>query len=289
MEELIQFYVNELLSPAALFGAIFYAVVFAAAAWALGRLLKTAITRAMTKDHRGLVDRTAAPFVAQLMVAVIYVIAVLLYVQLVPQLRGIGTALLAGAGVASIVLGLAAQNTLGNLIAGMTLLLYRPFQVGDRVQVTAPTGLETGVVEVITLGYTILRTGDNRRIVVPNSLMANQVTVNLTSRDPRIMVGVPVRVSYAADLEKARGILVQLAKEHPQVREVVGCPLTALGESSVTLTIQAWCADAGVAKQVEFDLLEQAKKCFKDAGIEIPFPYQNVVLKSTPPSGKEAS
>jgi len=285
MRELVQFVEKELLSPAALFGAIFYAAAFAAAAWILGRLLKMAITRAMTKDHRGLVDRTAAPFVAQLLVAVIYVLAVLLYVQLVPQLRGIGTALLAGAGVASIVLGLAAQNTLGNLISGMTLLLYRPFQVGDRVQVTAPTGLETGVVEVITLGYTILRTGDNRRIVVPNSTMANQVTVNLTSRDPQIIVSVPVRVSYAADLEKARGILMRLAKQHPHVRDVVGCPLTALGESSVTLTVQAWCLDAGFAKQVEFDLLEQVKKQFQDEGVEIPFPSQNVVLKGTPPSG----
>jgi small-conductance mechanosensitive channel len=285
MGELIQFVEKELLSPAALFGAIFYAAVFAAAAWALGRLLKMAVTRAMTKDHRGLVDRTAAPFVAQLLVVVIYIIAVLLYVQLVPQLRGIGTALLAGAGVASIVLGLAAQNTLGNLISGMTLLLYRPFQVGDRVQVTAPTGLETGMVEAITLGYTILRTGDNRRIVVPNSAMANQVTVNLTSRDPQIMVSVPVRVSYAADLEKARGILMQLAKQHPHVRDVVGCPLTTLGESSVTLTVQAWCVDAGFAKQVEFDLLEQAKMQFQDEGVEIPFPSQNVVLKSVPPPG----
>lgn len=232
----------------------------------------------------GLVDRTAAPFVTQLLAAVIYVIAALLYVHLVPELRGIGTALLAGAGVASIVLGLAAQSTLGNLISGMTLLLYRPFQVGDRVQVAAPTGLETGVVEVITLGYTILRTGDNRRIVVPNSAMANQVTVNLTSVDPRIMVAVPVRIDYAADLNKARKILLELVQHHPHVREVVGCPLTALGESSVTLTVQAWCAEAGVARQVEFDLLEQAKNRFQDEGIEIPYPYRNLVFKGKPPS-----
>ena len=187
--------------------------------------------------------------------------------------------------MASIVLGLAAQNTLGNLIAGMTLLLYRPFQVGDRVQVTAPTGLETGIVEAITLGYTMLRTGDNRRIVVPNSVMANQVTVNLTSVDPRIVVAVPIRVGYAADLKKAREILVQLAQQHPHVREVAGCPLTVLGESSVTLTLQVWCADAGVAKQVECDLFEQAKKCFQDQDIEIPFPYCNLVFKNMPPSG----
>jgi small-conductance mechanosensitive channel len=281
----MQFFETQLFSPSAIIGALFYAAVFAAAAWMLGRLVKTVVTQAVARDRRGLVDRTAAPFVAQLLAAVIYVIAVLLYVQWVPQLHGIGTALLAGAGVASVVIGLAAQNTLSNLIAGVTLLLYRPFQVGDRVQVTAPTGLETGVVEVITLGYTILRSGDNRRIVVPNSAMANQVTVNLTSLDPRIMVAVPVRVSYTADLEKARGILLVLAKQHAHVREVVGCPLTALGDWSVTLTIQAWCADAGVAKQVEFDLLEQTKKRFQDEGIEVPFPCQNVLLKGMPPSG----
>ena len=148
----------------------------------------------MERDRRGLVDRTAAPFIVQLLRVLIYIIAVLLYAHLIPELRGIGTALLAGASIASIVLGLAAQNTLGNLIAGMTLLLYRPFQVGDRLQVTAPTGLETGVVAVITLGYTILRTGDNRSIVVPNSLMANQVIVNLTSTDPRSMLTVPIRI-----------------------------------------------------------------------------------------------
>lgn len=280
MEEFRRFLETQLLSPSALIGAIFYAAVFGTVAWVLGRLLKTVITQAIARDRYGLVDRTAAPFVAQLLNAVIYVLAVLLYLHWVLGLRGIGTALLAGAGVASIVLGLAAQNTFGNLIAGMTLLLYRPFQVGDRVQVTAPTGLETGVVDVITLGYTILRTGDNRRIVVPNSVMANQVTVNLTSLDPRIMVAVPIRVSYDADLDKARGILLQLAKQHPHVREVVGCPLTALGEWSVTLTIQAWCADAAVGKQVEFDLLEQAKKRFQEEGIEIPLLYHNAMTEN---------
>jgi small-conductance mechanosensitive channel len=285
MEKLKQFVEAQVLDPSALLGAIFYAAVFVAAAWALGWLLKSSVRRAMERDHRGLVDRTAAPFVVQLLRVLMYVIALLLYLHLVPGLRGIGTALLAGAGVVSIVLGLAAQNTLGNLIAGMTLLLYRPFQVGDRVQVTAPTGLETGVVEVITLGYTILRTGDNRRIVVPNSAMASQVTVNLTSVDPRIVVAVPIRVGYAADLEKARKILLQLAQQHPHVREVAGCPLTALGESSVTLTLQVWCADAGVAKQVEFDLFEQAKKSFQGEDIEIPFPYCNLVFKSMPPPG----
>jgi small conductance mechanosensitive channel len=284
MEKLKQFVATQILDPSALLGAVFYAAVFVTAAWALGWLLKSSVTRAIERDRRGLVDRTAAPFVVQLLQVLIYVIALLIYAHLVPELRGVGTALLAGAGVASVVIGLAAQNTLGNLISGMTLLLYRLFQVGDRVQVTAPTGIESGVVEVITLGYTMLRTGDNRRIVVPNSTMANQVTVNLSSGDPSIVVAVPIRVGYSTDLEKARQILVQLAQQHPQVREIAGCPLTALGESSVTLTLQVWCADAGVAKQVEFDLFERSKQCFRDEGIEVPFPCYNLVVKNVPPS-----
>lgn len=71
--------------------------------------------------------------------------------------RALGISLLTGVIVASVVIGLAAQNTLGNLIAGVSLLLYRQFQLGDVAQVTAPTGLETGTVERLTLGYTTLR------------------------------------------------------------------------------------------------------------------------------------
>ncbi len=79
-----------------------------------------------------------------------------------PSLRSLETALLTGASVASIVVGLAAQNTLGSLIAGVSLLLYRPFEVGDRAQIAAPTGVETGVVERLTLGYTILAAANGK-------------------------------------------------------------------------------------------------------------------------------
>lgn len=115
----------------------------------------------------------------QLAQALIYLSALVLYAHLVPMLRQIGTALLAGVSVASVVIGLAAQNTLGNGIAGLALLLYRPFRIGDRVQLTGPAGLATGTVETLSLGYTMIRADDGRKLVVPNSTMAAQVTVNL--------------------------------------------------------------------------------------------------------------
>ena len=209
----------------------------------------------------------------------IFVLAFTYYAHVIPGLRSLGTALLASAGVASIVVGLAAQNTLGNIVAGVSLLMYRPFRVQDVVQVTAASGLETGTIESLTLGYTILKTFDNRRIVVPNSVMATQVTVNLTSRDPRVMLMLPLGVGYGSDLDKARAIVVEAARSQPDVQEVVDCPVTQLGASAVTLTLRAWCADATTARRAQFDLIERIKKQFDRQGVEIPFPYTNVVLK----------
>ena len=214
----------------------------------------------------------------QLSQVVIYVTALVLYTHLIPSLRSLGTALLTGASVSAIVIGLAAQNTLGNFIAGLSLLLYRPLDVGDRVQVTAPTGLEMGTVKSVTLGYTILQTLDNRHVVVPNSLMANQVTVNLTRVNPRVMAMIPVGISYSADIDQARKIMIETAQAHPLVQEVDSCPVTDLGESSVTLSLRAWCATPDHSRQVTYALYEQIKKNFDSAGIEIPFPYRNVIL-----------
>jgi small-conductance mechanosensitive channel len=164
-----------------LFGAILYGLVFLFFAWLFGRASHLAVQRLLAKDTHSRVDRTAVKFLAQLARFVVYIFAFISYAHLVPALAGLGTAWLASAGILSVIIGLAAQNTLGNLIAGISLLLYRPFNVGDHLQVTAPTGVERGLVESINLGYTILKTYDNRRIVVPNSIMASQTHINLSS------------------------------------------------------------------------------------------------------------
>ena len=109
--------------------------------------------------------------------ALIWALALILYAHLIPELRSLGTVLLTGASVASILVGLAAQSTLGNVIAGLSLLLYRPFQIGDTVQLTVPAGIQTGRIEDLTLGYTMIKTVEKREIVVPNSVMASQAII----------------------------------------------------------------------------------------------------------------
>jgi small-conductance mechanosensitive channel len=174
-----RFLQGEFVNPATLLGALFYGLVFLVLAGLAARALRLAVTNVLKRDERHILDRTVVSFLTQLAQIGIFLVALIFYAHLIPSLHHLGTALLAGAGIVSVVIGLAAQNTLGNVIAGISLLLYRPFVVGDRVQVSAPTGLEVGVVESLTLGYTVLKTYDNRRVVVPNSAMASQVTINL--------------------------------------------------------------------------------------------------------------
>jgi small-conductance mechanosensitive channel len=275
----------EIYNPATAVGALVYLVGILFLAWLLNRAIRFAIDKAIHRDKFAIFDKTTAPFLLQFTRIAIYVVALVIYAHLIPSLRSVGTALLAGVSVASVVIGLAAQNTLGNLVAGIALLVYRPFDVGDRVQLTAPTGVETGKVESLTLGYTVLVTFDNRRVVVPNTFMANQVTINLTSVDTRVVASIPIDVSYETDLELARATFVELARNHESVQEVVNCPVTLLGPSAITLTLRAACADASMVAGIQHDLWEQMVARCRQLGIEIPYPYTNVIMQQRQTAG----
>ena len=126
-------------------------------AWLAGRAVRLAVHRYLDKTERAGADPTGIRFLGKLANLGVYICAFLVYSHIVPALKDLGSASLASMGVLSVVLGLAAQSTLGNLISGISLVLYRPFKLGDQLQVPVPTGTETGVVESINLGYTVLR------------------------------------------------------------------------------------------------------------------------------------
>jgi len=270
--------------PSTIAGAACYGVVFAVVAWLLGQLLRVMVQRALARDKHDHFDRMAVKFIAKLLRYCVYVFALVAYIHFVPALSSLGTPSLTSISVITVIVGLAAQNTLGNLVAGISLLLYRPFKLGDRLQVMAPTGVETGVVESLTLGYTLLKTDENRRVVVPNSLMASQTTINLTGDGARVVCSVPISISYGAEIDQARGILVALASKHPKVQAVYGCPLTQLGSSGMVLTLEVWCADAVTAITLRCDLLEQAAKRFATEGIGIPYPPAIRILHDAQPA-----
>jgi moderate conductance mechanosensitive channel len=173
MTHLLASIVRDVLVPTTLPGALFYGAACLGIAALAVRLLRVAAAH----SERHLTDVTALRFVVQLLQVGAFLVALILYLHLVPPLQAFATALLAGVSVVSIVLGLAAQNTLGNLIAGFSLVLYHPFRVGDVVQLNTPKGLTTGTVEALALGYTRLRGAEGEEVIVPNSVMVSSVIV----------------------------------------------------------------------------------------------------------------
>jgi small-conductance mechanosensitive channel len=184
-------------------------------------------------------------------------------------LQKLGTAWLASVGVVSVVVGLAAQSTLSNLVSGISLVLYRPVRIGDRVQVAAPTGTEIGIVQSIDLGYTTLRTADGRRLVIPNATIASQTSINLSLSQPILPCGVALTVAGGGDIGQARKIFLEVAWAIPKIAKVEGCFVTGVSSQGMVLTLTASCADPGDVTQIKSDLLENTKKQFDAAGIKL--------------------
>ncbi|HUO10248.1 MAG TPA: mechanosensitive ion channel family protein [Phycisphaerae bacterium] len=252
-------------------GAVFYAVICIAAAWLAGWLVRSGVHRTLDY-HVPAADPTVVKFLGRLARLLIYILAFLVYAHIIPALRSMTPVWLTSVGAVSVVVGLAAQSTLSNLVAGVALLLYRPFHIGDRLHVSAPTGHESGVVEELGLGYTTLLTDDGRRIIVPNSVMAGATCISEPlppARERRAGSVAAVTLSYSADLDKARAAMTDLARSHAKVIEVAGCKVTALTETGVTMTLKAWCVDAATAEDVRCDLLEGILKRFAAEGITV--------------------
>jgi small conductance mechanosensitive channel len=246
--------------PGTLWGALAYLVIFLVLAMLLSRALRAAVHAAMTKN--GHLDRTSISFLQQICTALIWVVMIILYAHLIPALRSMGTALLAGASVASVVIGLAAQSTLGNLVAGIAITIYRPFRLGDTLQVATPTGTDIGTVELISLGYTTLRAPAGHLIVLPNASAASQVIINLNSTFTPWPIVITIRLSRNTDQDAARKLAVSVAKENAGEKSVLGCFLTKMDGTSITLELRLLAPDAAGRDALRSKLMaELAQRC----------------------------
>lgn len=168
--------------PNQIAGALLLGGLFVVAGLFLSWLVRRLLREALRYDRSERIDQITLSFLSHLTVLAIWIVLATLYAHLVPALNRLGTALLAGVSLMSVIVGFAAQTTLGNLIAGISLVLYKPFRRGDRLQVSAPTKdeFEVGEVEDISLGYTVLRTDDGRHVVIANGTMAQQTMIKIT-------------------------------------------------------------------------------------------------------------
>lgn len=234
-------------------------------------------------------DPTNFSFLKSSINSIIFVIALILIFQKIPYLKGIGTGLFAGAGVLAAIIGFAAQKAFSNIVHGIFILMFKPFRVGDYIYLAED---RKGKVEEITLRHTVVKNNENRRVIIPNNLMGENVIINSTIGDVKIRQRITFSISYASNIDLALHIIREEAEQHPltldtrseeEIKEswaIVLVRVIELNDYSVDIRAFIWCADHWRAKILRSDLLKNVKERFDKEGVEIPFPYRNLIIKN---------
>src|SRR5882762_1833557 len=157
------------------------------------------------------VDPTRYNFFKNAVDFILFFVALVIIFRSIPALRTYGTGLLTGAGVLAAIVGFASHSAFSNIISGIFLVIFKPFSVGDRVKIGQSY---TGDVEDITLRHTVIKDFENRRVIMPNSVISNETIINSSTIDEKICVFLEVAVSVKTNLDKAIAIIRDEAMKH---------------------------------------------------------------------------
>lgn len=232
-------------------------------------------------------DPTNYQFFRHALTFIIYTVGFSMAIYVMPNLRTIANSLLAGAGILAVAVGFASQHALSNIISGVFIVIFKPFRVNDRLRIRELQG----IVEDITLRHTVIRDFENRRILIPNSVISNDVIINADFGDGRILKWIEMDITYDSDIETAKQIIREEIMAHPlnidgrtpeQVAEgkiPVEVKVIQLGSYFVRIRAWAWAKDQSDAFNMTCDLNESIKKRFDESNIKIPDLYNTIINK----------
>ncbi|MEO6244049.1 MAG: mechanosensitive ion channel domain-containing protein [Opitutaceae bacterium] len=187
------------------------------------------------------------------------------------------------AGALGVGIGFGLQNIVSNFVSGLILLAERPVAIGDRIEVAGVAGQVTK----ISLRSTTVVTNDNISIIVPNSDLITHPITNWSHGDPKVRIRVPIGVAYGTDVEKLRGILMEVGDEHPNVLKTPAPNVyfSGFGDSSLNFELGVWTQTmAHAPRRFRSDINFAIERKFREQGIEIPFPQRVVHLRPPPTS-----
>lgn len=230
------------------------------------RIIRSLIVKMLKKSH---VDDTLISFIRSLSYITMLVFVI---IASLGQL-GIQTAsFVAVLGAAGLAIGLALQGSLANFAAGVLMIIFKPFKVGDWIE----GGGASGSVEEISIFTTVLKSGDNKKIIVPNAKMTSGNIINYSAKETR-RVDLVASVSYKDDIDKVKSVLSDILSNDDRILKEPAptIAVSSLADSSIDLFVRPW-VKASDYWSVYFYLNETIKKRFDEEGISIPFPQQDV-------------
>ena len=240
-------------------------LLYAFIVFIVGRIVIKWVTKLMKKSKFAQKhDATVVQFLQNFVSISLHIVLVVSIVGILGVPLASVVTVIASAGVA---IGLALQGALSNVAGGIMILLFRPFRLGDFVD----TAGHSGTVTDIGIFYTVLTTGDNKVVTIPNGTIMGESVVNYSMKDTR-RVDFVFSVAYGTDVDKVKGILLAEAEKHELVLKTKApfCRLSKQNESSIDFTMRVWTESKNYW-QVNFDILEAVTKRFAEEGIEIPF------------------
>ena len=255
----------------------------------ISKILRIIITRFIKLSSNKLkVDHTQFNFLKNAVTFFVFLGAIIFIFYTIPKLKTLSLTLFAGAGILTAVALFASQQAFSNIVSGVFIVIFKPFRVNDLVDVG---NLPKGRVEDITLRHTVIRSFENRRMIIPNSVISSEILVNSSIVDETICNFIDMGISYDSDIDKAMQIMHDEGVAHPnyidnrseeEIKEGV-LPVTTrvmgFGDSSVNLRTFIWSKDHSSGYVMKTDLYKSIKEQFDKQGIEIPFPYRTIVYK----------
>jgi small conductance mechanosensitive channel len=207
-------------------------------------------------------------------------VSILLKIMLIISVAGMvgieTTSFIAILGAAGLAIGMALSGTLQNFAGGVMILLFKPFKVGDFIEAKG----HMGSVREIQIFNTILKTPDNKTIIIPNAQISNDSMVNFSTEEKR-RVDLTFGISYSDDIDKAKGIIDDIVKADSRILNEPDKPFIAVSEladSSVNFVVRLW-ANASDYWGIFFDMQEKVKKTFDAKGVTFPFPQMDIHLE----------
>ena len=271
VNELIGFDVAGLITQAQTLGVDFgVRIIVAILIFYIGRMIARSLSKGVRKVMAAReVDKILETFVSNL---VYWALLIVVIIAAIDRLGIETTSLIAVMGAAGLAVGLALQGSLSNFAAGVLIVIFRPYRVGDFVDAAGVSGS----VEQVQILTTILKTPDNKQIIVPNSAIMSSIITNFSANETR-RVDLTIGVSYDDDLDKVQKTLQEIVDADDRILKDPACVIRVheLADSSVNFVVRPWVA-SGDYWGVYWDLTETIKKRFDQDGISFPFPQQDV-------------